>query len=247
MMRQITVATLLSPYNAPMLPSLLAALACVIAPPSVRVLDSSSVAIGGAMSLPLEAGPASSPVLVGTTLGTMPDTMPHRVSRAMPPATTQTTPQTISPIMPESMIDWTPASDALAPRDDGHAATLQLFTPLVVECASPGPDCGTHPGDTWRELFTRLDEGVGSCVLLPTRGRIAILARGHGRSGARHVAVGTIASRPDLLVPDTHASPLLWPARLELALALTTASVTLPHQASPPPAPARRIDRPPRA
>jgi hypothetical protein len=215
-MREIIVAGRRAPYNARMLSTLLAAFACVLAPPNARVVDGNAGAIAAAMSLPLESGPLSSPSLT-----------------------------------PPLAAEWTPAPDDFTPGDAAllmsaapHAALArELFTPLVVECptrATPGSDCSA--------LTSRLDEAIGSCrVLAPSRGRIAILTRGQSRAGTRHVAVGTIEPAPELLTPDAHASPLLWPARLGIAPSVAIARVHAPPADQPPAAPARRIDRPPRA
>jgi hypothetical protein len=139
----------------------------------------------------------------------------------------------------ESLADGGDAVVSLA-----HAvASRELFSPLDVECAARAtatPDCSG--------LASRLDDTIGSCsVLLPARGRTAVLARGRSRGAAHRVAVGTIGAAPELFLPDAHAPPLLWPARLGLAPSFAVARLHAPPAGAPPATPSRRIDRPPRA
>jgi hypothetical protein len=95
-------------------------------------------------------------------------------------------------------------------------------------------------------LVSHVDDG-GSCyVMLPSHARAAMLRASRGHAG-RHVAAGAIASAPEPLLPDGHAAPLLWPARLAWAPTFVIATLALPPPESPRSPPGNRIDRPPRA
>jgi hypothetical protein len=223
-------------YTAPMVASLLAALACAIAAPQSRPADhGSSATIAAlvdadagasralAMSLPAEPGLLSS-----------------------------------SPLATVVWSDGTPRPNVTEPRepltsralaDPGAPPTLRdvadrgaLLTPLEVDCV----DVTSYRAD-WSALATRLDDGGSCCLFIPAgQGRTAMLRAPRGRS-SRHVGAGAIGAAPTLLVPESHAPPILWPARLASALTPTVAPLTLPPPAIPSSPTRSRIDRPPRS
>jgi hypothetical protein len=119
----------------------------------------------------------------------------------------------------------------------------QLFTPLEVDC----PRTGAPPVD-WSALVSRADSGSVCRQLATSRfGYIAALAHARTRGAAHHVDGGRIAAAAPTFVPDGHATPPLWPARIALVHSFDGALACAPSAATPPAPPGRRIDRPPRS
>ncbi len=120
----------------------------------------------------------------------------------------------------------------------------QLFTPLEVDChhtAAPPVD--------WSALVSRADSGGSVCRQYPTSqfGYIAAPAHARSRRASHHVDGGRIAAAAPTFVPDGHATPPLWPARIALVHSFDGALACAPSAATPPAPPGRRIDRPPRS
>ncbi|HEX4460514.1 MAG TPA: hypothetical protein VIA18_21195 [Polyangia bacterium] len=196
-----------------MLASFVAALACVIATPQSRadVAATSTASVSGAllvddgaMSLPVDVGPLSSPA--------------------------------------------SDVSDALAAQDlDTAAKTVELMSPLDIDCERPAATTTPAPPATdWSALASRFDVGGSCCIIMHGHTRTAQLRAARGHSG-RRVAAGVVSAAPELLVPDAHAAPLLWPSRFAFAPTFAFALLAAPAPPMPPAAPASRIDRPPRA
>lgn len=202
-----------------MLVSFVAALACVIATPQSRadVAASSTTSVNGA--LVADAGALSSPVDVGPLS---------------------------SPAFGGDAND----GDALVAQSPVAAAEAAPMTPLDVDCERPATTsdtAGATPASAdWSALASRFDVGGSCCIIMHGHTRTAQLrpARGHG---GRRVAAGAVSAAPELLVPDAHAAPLLWPPRLAFAPTFSFALLAAPAPTMPPAAPTSRIDRPPRA
>jgi hypothetical protein len=113
-------------------------------------------------------------------------------------------------------------------------------TPLGIECAG-----APLPISDWSALVCRSDEGTSCRLLVSGHTRTPVL-RARGRAGL-HVSAAAIAARPELLLPDAHATPLLWPAHLVLVPSFTvTRLVSAPSQ-MPPSVPPGPTEPPPRS
>jgi hypothetical protein len=119
----------------------------------------------------------------------------------------------------------------------------QLFTALEVDChrtAAPLVD--------WSALVSRADSDTACRQFATSRsGYIAALAHSRTRGAAHRVEGGRIAAAAPSFVPDGHATPPLWPARIALVHSFDGALACAPSAATPPAPPGRRIDRPPRS
>ena len=127
------------------------------------------------------------------------------------------------------------------------------MTPLDVDCETAATDeAQTPPGIAnianidWSALACRYDDGGSYCVIHYGHSRTATLraVRGHG---GRRVFADAVSAAPELLMPDVHGAPLLWPPRLAFSPTFTVAPLAQCAPPMPPAAPTSRIDRPPRA
>jgi hypothetical protein len=129
------------------------------------------------------------------------------------------------------------AATAMTTSDDA-------MTPATVECeVEQTPmlalaDCAS--------LWTT--DMIGTCDLPRTsHSRAATLRRGRGPISGFGVAAGRVGEAPEILVPDSHATPPLLATSAQLAPPPLHSLLAIAAFGSPPSAPTRRLDRPPRA
>jgi hypothetical protein len=127
------------------------------------------------------------------------------------------------------------------------------MTPLEIDCETAVTDEANTPSDIanianidWSALACRFDDGGSYCVIHYGHSRTATLRAVRGR-GARRVFADAVSAAPELLLPDFHGAPLLWPPRLAFSPTFTGAPLAQRAPQMPPAAPTSRIDRPPRA
>jgi hypothetical protein len=232
----VIVAAAALAYNARMLATFMAALACVTTPPRALAVDAA------AMSMPAEVGPLSSPPLEPLAAGALASQVDARVSQVDGRASQIDSRASQIDSLASQVDARALASHMIESRAAGEELRGEIpWSPSDVECAAAAavvPDCSA--------LASRFDDDFGSCRLLAGHSRGPILARGRGH-GARHVAAGGIRRAAVAVVVESHATQLALAARLTQPppdFRIVTFALS---PSTPPSADGRGIDRPPRA